>query len=158
VQQKFDEAVAAYKRILARDDVPDYVRASANNNLAFLLAMMKQNLDEALAGANEAIEILGPNSDILDTRALVYLHKGEFDKAVEDLQMAVKAGATASKYFHLAEALLAAGDAQGALEAWHEAEARGISMETTPVVEQEDLEQFMLKIKALEAPAQASAR
>jgi tetratricopeptide (TPR) repeat protein len=114
---------------------------------------MKQDLDGALAGANESIETLGPISDILDTRALVYFHRGEFDKAVEDLQMAVKVNATASKYFHLAEALLAAGDEEGALEAWSEAESRGISIETTPVVEQDDLEQFMQKIQALGAPA-----
>jgi tetratricopeptide (TPR) repeat protein len=153
IQEKYDEAIAAYNRLLARDDVPRFVRASALNNFAFLLAMQKKDLDKALAGVNEAIEILGPISDVLDTRALVHFHSGEPQKAVEDLQLAVKMNATASKYFHLAQALLAVGDRNGAVAAWKEAEDRGISIETTPVVEQEDLRQFMEKIGASAGPA-----
>jgi hypothetical protein len=90
---------------------------------------------------------------VLDTRALVHFHSGEPQKAVEDLQLAVKMNATASKYFHLAQALLAVGDRNGAVAAWKEAEDRGISIETTPVVEQEDLRQFMEKIGASAGPA-----
>lgn len=151
VQQRFDEAITAYGAILARDDVPPFVRASALNNLSFLLAMKKQDLDQGLASVNEAMGILGPISDILDTRALVYFHRGEPDKAVADLKLAVMVGATASKYFHLAEALLATGDRAGAVEAWKEAQARGISVEKTPIVEQPDLKTFMEKISALAA-------
>jgi tetratricopeptide (TPR) repeat protein len=149
VQQRFDEAVTAYKALLARDDVPHLVRATALNNLAFLLAMKKEELDVALNLVNEAIEIIGPISDILDTRALVYIHRGEFDKAIADLRLAVKMDVTASKYFHLAEALLGAGDEQGALEAWKQAEARGISVEETVFIEQNDLRETKQKIDAL---------
>jgi tetratricopeptide (TPR) repeat protein len=150
IQQRFKDAIDAYRRILERDDVPKVVRASALNNQAFLLAMMKQDLDKALENANEAMEILGPISDILDTRALVYLHRGEADKAVQDLQLAVMIGATASKYFHLAEAYLAAGNESKAQEAWKEALARNISVETTPVVEQPDLKELMQKMESLQ--------
>jgi hypothetical protein len=86
----------------------------------------------------------------------VYFHRGEPDKAVEDLRLAVTVGATASKYFHLAEALLAAGDEAGAVEAWKEAVSRGISVEKTPVVEQNDLKQFMKKMESLQGTATAN--
>jgi tetratricopeptide (TPR) repeat protein len=149
VQEKFDEAIAAYKRILARDDVPKDVRAATLNNLAFLLAMTKQELDFALKSVDEAIEIIGPISDILDTRALVHFHRGDYAAAVKDLQLAVKMQTTASKYFHLAEALLGAGDEAAALAAWEEAEARGISADAVPAVEREDFEAAQRKIGAL---------
>ncbi len=148
-QQKFDDAIAAYKSLLARDDVPSLVRATALNNLAFLLAMNKRELDLALTSVNDAIKIIGPISDILDTRALVYIHRGEFNEAVKDLRLAVKMDVTASKYFHLAEALLGVGDEKGALEAWKLAEARGISIEETPQIEHDDLRTTMQKIEAL---------
>jgi tetratricopeptide (TPR) repeat protein len=151
VQERFDDAIAAYKAILARDDVPKFVRATAINNLAFLLAMKKQDLDQALEGVNEAIETFGPLSDVLDTRALVYLHRGDFTDAVKDLQLAVKMGATASKYFHLAEALLGAGDEAGALAAWEKAEAKGISAKTVPGIEVEDFERTKVKIETVRA-------
>jgi tetratricopeptide (TPR) repeat protein len=149
IQQRFDEAVAAYKALLARDDAPQHVRSMALNNFAFLLAMQKQDLDLALNLANEAMEIRGPISDILDTRALVYINRGEFNEAVKDLRLAVKMDVTASKYFHLAEALLGIGDEEGAIEAWKQAEARGISVEETVFIEQDDLRETMQKIEAL---------
>ncbi len=151
VQEKFDEAVAAYNKILDRDDVPEFVRATALNNLAFLLAMKKQDLDQALEGVNEAIEIIGPISDILDTRALVYSHRGDYAAAVKDLQLAVKMGATASKYFHLAAALLGAGDEAAAVQAWEQAELRGLSAEALPDVEIPDFEATQQKIEAIRA-------
>jgi tetratricopeptide (TPR) repeat protein len=149
IREKVDEAIAAYSKLLARDDVPPLARATAQNNLAFLLAMKKQDLDRALEGVNEAIDIVGPLSDILDTRALVHYHRGDFDKAAADLRLAVKMGATASKYFHLAMALLAAGDEAGALDAWAEAEARGISRENVPTLERDALDEMIQKIKSL---------
>jgi tetratricopeptide (TPR) repeat protein len=150
IQQRFDEAVASYRKLLARDDVPKFVRATAQNNLSFLLAMMNQDLDQALAGVNEAAQIIGPISDVLDTRGLVYLRRGEFSQAVEDFRAAVKVNATASKYFHLAEALLAAGDKDAALAAWKEAEARGISAETIPEAERPDFEKTLEQMSALQ--------
>jgi tetratricopeptide (TPR) repeat protein len=155
IQQKFDEAVAAYRKLLARDDVPKRVRATAQNNLSFLLAMMNRDLDQALAGVNEAAQIIGPISDVLDTRGLVYLRRNEIPQAVEDFQAAVKVSATASKYFHLAEALLAANDPDGALAAWKQAQDRGLSIDTVPEVERPDFEKTLQKINALQGKTEA---
>jgi cellulose synthase operon protein C len=110
-------------------------------------------LDRALEGVNEAMTIIGPISDILDTRALVYYHSGKFQEAVEDLTLAVKMNSTASKYFHLTMSLLAVGDNAAALEAWEQAEIKGISADSVPEVELEDFEQTQRKVEALRAGA-----
>jgi tetratricopeptide (TPR) repeat protein len=152
IEERYPEAIVAYTKLLDRDDVPKFVRATAFNNRSFLLAITKQDLDLALQGVNEAMKIIGPVSDVLDTRGLVYLHRGEFKPAVEDLKLAVTMNATASKYFHLAEALLGAGDQKAALEAWKEAQARGIAADKVPTVELPDFEETMKKFEALGAP------
>ena len=54
------------------------------------------------------MRVLGPNSDLLDTRALGYLASGDVKKALEDFRAAVmdapSSPLSASKYFHLAQA------------------------------------------------------
>jgi tetratricopeptide (TPR) repeat protein len=155
VQEKFDESVAAYKKLLARDDVPELVRATALNNLAFLLAARSQSpadLEFALNSVNEAIELIGPLSDILDTRALVYLSQQEYQPAVEDMKLASKVNPTASKYYHLAAALLGAGDQEGALAAWKKAKAEKIGPDAVSKIEQPSLEAFTRKIEQLSVP------
>jgi tetratricopeptide (TPR) repeat protein len=149
VQERYDDAIEAYNKILARDDVPDLIRATTLNNLAFLLTLNKTDLDRALVMVNEAIDIVGPISDILDTRGIVYHAQGEYKKAVDDLKLCVMITPTASKYFHLAAALLAAGDKQGALDAWEQAEEQGIAPEKVSKLEWDDLKQFQKEIEAV---------
>ncbi len=162
VQEKFDESIAAYQKLLARDDVPTLVRATALNNLAFILALKSrtpEDLELALNSVNEAIELIGPISDILDTRALVYLKQQQYPLAAEDMKQAVKMNPTASKYYHLAAALLGAGDEEGAAAAWKQAQAEGIGPDAVSKLEQQDLEGFIKKIEqASTAGATAQAR
>ena len=162
VQEKFDESIAAYKKLLARDDVPTLVRATALNNLAFILALKSktpQDLELALNSVNEAIELIGPISDILDTRALVYLKQEQYPQALEDMKQAIRMNPTASKYYHLAAAYLGAGDAAGAAAAWKQAQDEGIGPEAVSKLELQDLEGFKKKIEAASAAgATAQAR
>ncbi|QDT71194.1 tetratricopeptide repeat protein [Lacipirellula limnantheis] len=154
VQEKFDESIAAYQKLLARDDVPVLVRATALNNLAFILALKSttpEQLQLALKSANEAIELLGPISDVLDTRALVYLKLQQYDQAAADMKEAVKMNPTASKYYHLAAALLGAGDEAGAVAAWKQAEAESIGPEAVSKLERQDLEGFIKQIEQASA-------
>jgi tetratricopeptide (TPR) repeat protein len=149
IQERYDDAVAAYNELLARDDVPSMIRATALNNLAFLLTLNKIDLDRALTMVNEAVDIVGPISDILDTRGIVYHAQGDHAKAVADLKLSVMITPTASKYFHLAAAQLAAGDKQGALDAWEQAEEQGIAPEKVSKLEWDDLKQFQKEIEAV---------
>ena len=155
LQEKFDESIAAYKSLLSRDDAPDMVRAAALNNYAFLLAVRRQSpadLETALNAVNESIELIGPLSDILDTRALVYLGQQQYQQAADDMKLALKSNPTASKYYHLAAALLGIGDQQGALAAWEKAKAEKISPEAISRAERPALEAFMKKIEQVAAP------
>ena len=156
VQDKFDESIAAYNKLLARDDMPRLVRATALNNLAFILALKSdkpEDLELALKSVNEAIEILGPISDILDTRALVYVANGDFQRAAEDMRLSVMVTPTPSKYYHLALAELGAGNESGAKAAWQRAQADGIGPEKVSELERDQLEEFMAKMKQLGASA-----
>jgi tetratricopeptide (TPR) repeat protein len=156
VQGKFDESIAAYKKLLARDDVPDLVRATALNNLAFILALQSEKADDvelALRSVNEAIEIIGPISDILDTRALVYLAGDQFAEAAADMKLSVKVNPTPSKFYHLAVAELGAGNQQAAVAAWERAEADGIGPEKVSELEREQLLEFSKKMDSLGSTA-----
>ncbi len=47
--------------------------------------------------------MLGPTSDLLDTRALAFLAQGKVEQAAADLRAAVGDRPTTSKYYHLAQ-------------------------------------------------------
>jgi tetratricopeptide (TPR) repeat protein len=85
MQQRLPEVEKEYRAILARTDIPSTTRAEVDNNLAFLLAMQGRNPDEALKLIDEAINLFGPQSDMLDTRGVVYLSKGDVKQALSDL-------------------------------------------------------------------------
>ncbi len=49
------------------------------------------------------MKVLGPNSELLDTRALAYLAQGKVEQAAADLRAAVQDRPSTSKYYHLAQ-------------------------------------------------------
>jgi tetratricopeptide (TPR) repeat protein len=152
VQERFAESIEAYKQILSRDDIPKMIRAAAANNMAFLVSLQgpkSEDLELALKYVNEAVEILGPISDILDTRALIYLAQGQYDQAVIDMKQSVKMNATPSKYYHLAVALLGAGDQQAATEAWERAKQEGLTPESASQLERVKVQEFTKKMEAV---------
>jgi tetratricopeptide (TPR) repeat protein len=105
VEGKYKEAADRYRQYIARTDINEQRRAISKNNLSFVLVVAPQkqgDADEALRLVNEAINVFGPTSDMLDTRAMAYYAKGEYSKAITDLKAALEDGATAVKYFHLA--------------------------------------------------------
>jgi tetratricopeptide (TPR) repeat protein len=124
LQKNYDEAADIYKKLLARDDVTGITRAIVLNNLAFLVALAN-NAEEAgvnpLELIEESIQILGPTADILDSRAVVYTAKGDYQKAIRDLDNALTDNPTPAKYFHKAVAHLGAGENTAAIKAWDDA-------------------------------------
>jgi tetratricopeptide (TPR) repeat protein len=153
LQKKYDEAAALYQKILNRKDLTGVSRAVVINNMAFLLAL---NPDKSKATSadipkliSEAISILGPNSDILDTRAVVYMSQGEFKKAISDLELAVTDNPTPSKYYHLAVAHLKAKESRAAVEAWEKAEGMGLTRESLNRMEYDQYDQIKTEIDKL---------
>ncbi len=151
IQQKYQESADAYDELLSRDDAPERVRAAAMNNLAFLLALMGQRLDDAEKLVNQSMETFGPIDDLLDTRALVRMAAKKYDLALEDLTLAVSIGRDPIKYYHLAQTQFLAGDQKAAIKSWKEALKLGLTKEKLPILEQKGYEEFQAKISSIEA-------
>jgi tetratricopeptide (TPR) repeat protein len=98
---ELDKAEEIYRKALARDDLNPMQRATAANNLAFILSTQRKNPDESLKLMDEAMKVIGPGSDLLDTRGVVYLAADQPDKALADFQEAVLVP-SAMKWVHLA--------------------------------------------------------
>ena len=99
MQQRYDQSESLYR---------DVLRASPNNiealnNLAWLLAFQSGKEPEALELIDRAIEIVGSDPTLLDTRAVVSLQLASPDAALKDLNDALAADSRKlALYFHLA--------------------------------------------------------
>ncbi len=110
-----DQAERLFRDLLNHSDLNSNERAIAQNDLAFVLADQHKNLEEALRLVNEAGEMMGFKSDLLDTRGTVYLAMGRYPDAVNDFNEAVTVtNPTALKFLHLAYARDLAKDKDGA--------------------------------------------
>jgi len=92
------EAIDMYRKVIAQ--FPD--NAVALNNLAWLLALKEGKYEEALELVAKAMNKLGPNPSLLDTRAVIYLKMNRINQAIQDLEDAVATVPTPANCFHLA--------------------------------------------------------
>jgi len=130
------------------------------NNLAFLVALTGKSAAtevDALKLVQEAAQILGPNSDILDTRAVVLMARGEYKPAIQALELSVMDSPTPAKYFHKAVAHLRAGENRAALEAWRKGEGMGLSRESLNRLEYNLYDQIKGEISKIGGPAVTKA-
>ncbi|QDT67159.1 tetratricopeptide repeat protein [Planctomycetes bacterium MalM25] len=145
IQRDYDRAADAYRVLLDHEEVNGVGRAVVLNNLAYLLALAKideASISEAERYISEAVDLLGPNSEILDTRAVVAIADKRYDDAIADLDLAVIDNPTASKYFHLAVAHQGAGQTESAAASWQEAVDRGLSRDSVSRLEKEQYDQL----------------
>jgi tetratricopeptide (TPR) repeat protein len=110
---ELDRAEEIYRNMLARKDVDPAIKAAVANNLAFILSTQNKNTDEAIGLIDRAMMVIGPSSDLLDTRGVVHLAAGKAADALKDFQEAVLVP-TAMKWVHLAFAQDALGDKDAA--------------------------------------------
>ena len=122
------DAVKIYREALTAKESNPMQRAIVENNLAFILATTKADGAEALKLADEAMHIVGPTADLLDTRALAYLAQGKTDQALDDLQLATADSPSGSKFFHLAQAEKQANHLDAAREALAKAQKAGVAL------------------------------
>jgi tetratricopeptide (TPR) repeat protein len=149
IQKRYDESAATYRKLLPRNDLTGIRRAQALNNLAFLLALEDSAAADdvdPLKLVKEAADILGPNSDILDTRAMVWIARGQYKNAIADLELAVTDNPTAAKYYHLALAHLLARENREAVDAWERAEELDLSRDSLNRMEYEKYDETKAKI------------
>jgi cellulose synthase operon protein C len=156
LQERYDDAAAIYSKLLDRSDLIGLRRAVVLNNLSFLVALAGSEAkvdDDPLKLVQEAASIMGPNSDILDTRAVVLMAMERYKQAIQDLELAVTDNPTASKYFHLADAHLRDGGNRAAVQAWEKAEELGLSRDAINRLEIDRYEEMKTKIGQIRGSA-----
>jgi tetratricopeptide (TPR) repeat protein len=109
------EAIAEYERAIAIDPA----LAIAKNNIAFLLAEEKSDLDRALALARAAKAELPQSPNAADTLGFVLLRRGAADEAIpvlREAQAGLEPGNPGRSWvdLHLAEALVESGESEEA--------------------------------------------
>ena len=152
LQKRYDDAATVYRKLLARKDLTGLRRAVVLNNLSFLVALAGSAAAtdvDPLKLVQEAAKIMGPNSDILDTRAVVLIARKQYKQAIQDLELSVTDNPTPSKYFHKAQAHLMAGENRAAVESWEKAEELGLSKDSLNRMEYESYEEMKAKIDQL---------
>ena len=159
LQKRYEDAANLYRKLLARKELVGIPRAVVLNNLAFLLALSDKSPSsdsDPLKLINEATEILGPSPDILDTRAVVLISRGQHKEAAADLEFSVTDNPTPAKYFHLAQAYLGAKESRAAVDAWQKAEALGLTRDSLNRMEFEDYEKVKAEITKIRGPVTKS--
>ena len=138
LENRPDEVRAIYRGLLAREDLADSQRAIVANNLAFHLAD-PATADEAEALIEQAILQLGPHPDLLDTRGIVRLAKGQTSESLEDFEEAVLIP-TAAKYLHLAAAQVQAEQLAAARRSLERAKQLGLDPSQLSTADRERLQ------------------
>jgi tetratricopeptide (TPR) repeat protein len=121
-QRQYDKAIDQYREILATEP-RNYL---ALNNLAVALVRGGGDTKEALADVNKAIDVKGPMAAIRDSRAVVYVARREYDKALDDINAAIRDEGSAEQYFHQACVFYQLDRKPEAAEALKTAESKGL--------------------------------
>jgi tetratricopeptide (TPR) repeat protein len=162
VEKNYDMAAEIYNKLLARNDVTGFTRAVVLNNLAFLVALADNEADtgvDPLKLVQQATQILGPTADILDTEAVVYIAKGDYQKAIRDLDNSLTDNPTPAKYFHKAVAHLGAGENTAAIKAWDDAHKQSKDVRSTlNRMEFESYDSTKTKIEQIRSQSQKLTR
>ncbi|HEY1600649.1 MAG TPA: M56 family metallopeptidase [Pirellulales bacterium] len=149
-QGRADDALAIYRRLLKRPGLDPNWRALCSNNVAYALAIRGKQADlaEAERLIGDAVDVFGPTPDLLDTRAVVMLTKGDVEHARADIKKSIDAQPTAAKYFHLALIEEKGGDAAAMTEAFKEALGMKLDEHAITSAERPELERLKAKIGA----------
>ncbi len=135
-QGRYDEAVKIYEKMLKKDNLYDRGRVTALNNLAFIYAVRDGNGKKAQPMIEEAISIVGPLPELLDTKAMVLLALGDTEQSISILDSALLASPEDSMlYFHKAKAQKSADDMDGFYESMEKAVAAGLNESALPPLE-----------------------
>jgi tetratricopeptide (TPR) repeat protein len=122
-----DEAERRYRDLLAGDRLTRFQTGVVAANLGWILARPEHS-EEAVELVDRAVQILGPISELLDTRALVRLANNQKILALEDIRDAVLVP-SAQKHLHLAVIQAESGDLDAAAGALDEARSLGLAEE-----------------------------
>jgi tetratricopeptide (TPR) repeat protein len=150
---QYQEAVYWIDRGISLSPKDPFVLAMLFNELAYVLAKQELHLDRCVQLARTALELFPDaraNGFIRDTLGVVYLKRGDYDKAIQNLREAVRKDPTVIPRFHLALALLNKRDAANALAELKFIAAARPSLESPHVEETAILDRVQSHIARLE--------
>lgn len=117
-QEKWAECDSIYEKALSIDSS----NALVNNNYAYSLSERGIKLEKALKMAKLAVEKDPVNSSYLDTIGWVYFKLGDYEKAKNYLEEAIKAGGERAVMLeHLGDVIYMSGQKDHARELWQKA-------------------------------------
>lgn len=137
MQGEHEPAMHIYREMLDGRRLNGSDRAVVSNNLAVVLAL-RGECDEAQRRVEDSLREFGPVPEVLDTRALAALCRGDeasLATAVEDLEAALITLDDAVVRFHLAQAHSASGREDEARSALEESLEKGLSVRELHVLE-----------------------
>ena len=150
---QYQEAVYWIDRGISLSPKDPFVLAMLFNELAYVLAKQELHIDRCVQLARTALELFPnpqANGFIRDTLGVVYLKRGDYDKAIQNLREAVRKDPTVIPRFHLSLALLKKRDAANALAELKIIAAARPSLESPHVEETAILERVQSNILRLE--------
>jgi len=144
-QARYEDAEKLYRQVLSIDER----NVVALNNLSWHLAQHKgpKGAAEGLTLVNRAIELIGPQPDLLDTRASVYLAQARHDLAIADLERANAEKPLPSRWFHLAQAQKQANNRSAAAASFKKATAAGLKPEQLHPAERPAYQQLRSEVE-----------
>jgi tetratricopeptide (TPR) repeat protein len=145
LQSRFGDSEKIYQDLLKNKNLNGALRATVLNNLAYLLSMQDKKGEEAWPMIEEAIQLVGPVSELLDTRGMVQIARGNLPQAVQDMKRALGSTPTPVKLYHLAYTLRASGDKDAASAAFKQAVELGLKSADVPALERKDYEAMLLE-------------
>lgn len=148
LQGKFQESADIYRTLLSNKELSGPIRATVLNNLSYLMAVKDNQGDEALPLIEEAITLVGPISELLDTRGMVQLSRGKTEEAVQDMRRSAGDNPTPLKLFHLALSLSSAGDEPAAAIAFKQAVEMGLKQDDVSSIERKSYDAMLARFPA----------
>jgi tetratricopeptide (TPR) repeat protein len=143
LQGRYADAEKLYRQAIDTDKN----NVIALNNLAYLLALRKEESAEPLELLNRAIRVAGAAPELIDTRALIRLKQGETRQAIKDLEEALTEAPSASLCYHLAQAHKVAKDHAAAREALTKAKNLGLRPEQLHTLERPGYERLHAELQ-----------
>jgi tetratricopeptide (TPR) repeat protein len=138
-----DKAEEKYREVLKQDKD----NAVALNNLAWHLSQRPGRGAEALPLINRALELLGPQAALLDTRATVHLRMGRGDLALADMEKVARDDPSATRLFHLAQAQHLTNNTKGALRSFERAMSEGLDLSHLPPTDRESFQRLRAELQ-----------
>jgi cellulose synthase operon protein C len=122
IRGRYQDVAATYRAILEQEPM----NVAALNNQAWMLAQLDDKTADALGLINRAVELMGPEPALLDTRAVVQMKLGRPELAIGDLERVSTESPTAGRWFHLACAYQQAHNSDAARRAFRKARELGL--------------------------------